>query len=266
MQFSIITPSLNPSDSLRLCLASVADQGANVEHLVQDAGSTDGTLDWLREDKRVDLVVGADDGMYDAINRGFKRAQGEIVAWLNCDEQYLPETLNRVAEFFDAHPRIDMVFGDVVLVDEKRRYLCHRRVEPPLLYHTWVCHLSTLSCAMFFRRRILHEANRFMDTTYRCGGDGEWMVRLLRAGIVAGSLGCFTSAFSLHSRNLSHSDRAREEWRRLRQTAPMWARILSPLWIIHHSPFQFSIYTPDSPMYRIEQNVLRPRFRCPIQK
>ena len=76
MKFSIITPSFRNSDWLKLCIASVADQGVEHEHIVQDAGSDDGTLDWLREDRRVQAFVEKDAGMYDGINRGLRRAGG----------------------------------------------------------------------------------------------------------------------------------------------------------------------------------------------
>src|SRR5438309_2226871 len=176
MTFSIITPSFQNSEWLKLCIASVADQGVNSEHIVQDAGSDDGTQDWLRKDPRVKAFIEKDGGMYDAINRGLRRSTGEILAYLNCDEQYLPGALAVVEEFFKNNPRVDMVFGDVIMVDADGRYLCHRKTQPPLLYHTWTCHLSTLSCAMFFRRRVIEPRGFFFNTEYQCGGDGEWMV------------------------------------------------------------------------------------------
>src|SRR4030081_3893628 len=108
MRISIVTPSYRNSESLKLFVASVADQeGVEVEHIVQDAGSDDGTLDWLVSDTRVRAHVEKDQGMYDAINRGLRKATGEILAYLNCDEQYLPGALKGVAGFFDAHPDVD---------------------------------------------------------------------------------------------------------------------------------------------------------------
>jgi glycosyltransferase involved in cell wall biosynthesis len=276
VRFSIITPSFNQSGCLKRCIASVADQHGDVEHLVHDAQSKDETAQWLQGDSRVSAVIEVDAGMYDAINRGFRRATGDILAWLNCDEQFLPGALSRVEAFFKTHPAVDMVFGDIVLVDDCCQYLCHRRVERPLLNHTWVCHLSTLSCAMFFRRRVVDGlGGALLDTTYRCGGDGEWMVRLLRAGIRAAALREFTSMFTLREGNLSRTGVAREEWRRLRNTAPAWVRALSPLWVAQHrlrrlvggsyrqGPFRFSVYTPESANQRVERMVTRPTFRCP---
>src|SRR5262245_13376633 len=132
MRFSVITPSFQNSDWLKLCVASVADQGVEVEHIVQDAGSTDGTLHWLLTDSRVRAFVEPDRGMYDAVNRGLARAQGDFLCYLNCDEQYLPGTLRAVGEFFDTYPEIDVVFADFIVVNPSGEYLFHRKVQTPL--------------------------------------------------------------------------------------------------------------------------------------
>jgi len=88
MNFSIITPSFRGSAWLKLCIASVADQSSvTLEHIVQDSCSDDDTKNWLPNDRRVKAFIEKDSGMYDAVNRGFKRAQGDILAYLNCDEQ-----------------------------------------------------------------------------------------------------------------------------------------------------------------------------------
>ena len=131
MRISIITPSYNMLDYLKRCRASVADQsGVEVEHIVADGGSTDGTVDWLAtqgESMRVgekadsDLIPfrffsGKDGGMYDALNKGFDSASGDVVAWLNCDEQYLEGTLALVAERFKSDPGLGLVFGGALLV------------------------------------------------------------------------------------------------------------------------------------------------------
>ena len=83
MKFSIVTPSFRNSEWLKLCIASVADQGVEHEHIVQDSCSDDGTGDWLPRDSRVKAFVEKDQGMYDAVNRGYRRATGDILAYLN---------------------------------------------------------------------------------------------------------------------------------------------------------------------------------------
>ena len=275
VRFSIVTPSYRSSSWLKLCIASVADQQVEVEHIVQDAGSDDGTLGWLLQDRRVRAYVEKDQGMYDAINRGLARARGEVLAWLNCDEQYLPGALGGVAAFFEGHPGIDVVFGDVVLVNERGEYLCHRRVQTPLKYHTWTCHLSTLSCGTFFRRRIMDEERLLFDPRLRDGGDGKWMVSLLQRGIRMAALRRFTSVFSFTGANMSAGPNARRENRTLYLSAPAWARRLRPLLILHHrlrrllgglyfqAPFAYEVFTPAQPERRLRVEVARPRCRLP---
>jgi hypothetical protein len=168
---------------------------------------------------------------------------------------------------------VDVLFGNIVMVDERGEYLCHRKVQPPLLNHTWTCHLSTLSCGMFFRRRLVDPGGIFFDTNYRCGGDGEWMVRLLRAKVKMAALGEFTSVFTRTGANLGRDARAEVEREKLRATAPAWVRLGRPAWIAHHrlrrwlagaysqAPFEFALFTPESPGRRLQRIVERPVFR-----
>jgi glycosyltransferase involved in cell wall biosynthesis len=275
VRFSIITPSYRSSAWLRLCIASAADQQVEVEHIIQDAGSDDGTLDWLLQDKRVKAFVEKDQGMYDGINRGLRRASGEILGYLNCDEQYLPGALRAVSEFFDRNPQTDVVFGDVVMVDAKGEYVSHRKMQAPLKYHTWTCHLSTLSCATFFRRRVVAEKGFMFDARLRDVGDGEWMVRLLKGRVKMGTLGQFTSAFTRTGVNMSAGANARREAQELYRSAPWWARKIKPLLILHHrlrrlasgiysqKPFSYEIFTLQHPERRQSHQVKQPTFRAP---
>ena len=112
MRVSVITPCYNGGAFLPRCCASVADQGeALAEHIVADGGSTDGTVEWLKRQRNLRWVSEKDRGMYDAINKGFRMAGGDIVAHLNCDEQYLPGTLAAVADVFARHPGVDIVLA-----------------------------------------------------------------------------------------------------------------------------------------------------------
>ena len=187
MKFSIITPTYNQLDWLKLCIASVRDQVLpsstfTIEHIVQDAG-TPGIEDLARElgaefhrngqlifeantsvTRPVEssgystgvssqsLVLGCsaalkifsepDAGMYDAVNRGLARSSGDLSAYLNSDDQYLPSTLTTVAEFFEENPSTEMLFGDALVVDPDGRYLCSRMVTIPSAWHTQVHTLS----------------------------------------------------------------------------------------------------------------------------
>jgi glycosyltransferase involved in cell wall biosynthesis len=273
MRFSIVTPSFNPSHWLPMCIASVADQGVELEHIVQDAGSNDGTLDWLRTDTRVKAFIEKDGGMYDAVNRGLRRTTGDILAYLNCDEQYLPGALRSVDDYFRAHPGVDVVFGDFIVVNGACEYMFHRKVQTPMKYHTWVSHLPTLTCAMFFRRRIIDEYGEFFDTRFRDVGDAEWVLRLLRRGVRMGVMRQFTSVFAMTGENMSSKPNAVRERKALQDSAPFPARALKPLIILYHrlrrlaggiyrqEPFSYRIYSKDRLASRATFEVAHPRFR-----
>jgi len=278
VRVSVVTPSFRSSKWLKLCIASVADQGLDVEHIVQDAGSDDGTLEWLLQDHRVKAFVERDQGMYDAVNRGLQRAGGGILAYLNCDEQYLPGALRAVEVFFEQHPRVDVLFGDIIMVDTRGQYLWHRKVQVPLKYHTWVSHLSTLSCAMFFRRQLVCERGFLFNPRLRDVGDGEWVLRLMRSGVGMSALGQFTSAFTCTGSNMSRGPNARREALELFGSAPLWARKAKPLLILYHrlrrllggmyfqKPFEYAIYTLDSPSRRVVHVVNKPTVGRPSQE
>jgi glycosyltransferase involved in cell wall biosynthesis len=273
MTFSIITPSYRNSEWLKLCVASVADQGVEHEHIVQDAGSDDGTLDWLLADRRVTAYVEKDAGMYDAINRGLRKARGELVAYLNCDEQYLPGALRAVEEFFAAHPDVEVLFTDAVAVNGDGEYLWHRKMVPPLLWHTWTCHLATLTCATFFRRSVIDRRKIFFDPGWRYVGDGLWMIQLLQRRVSMKVLRRFTSVFTNRSDNLSLQPKAQEELQRYYGMAPVLAQCLRPLTKAHHfvrrvlgrtyaqAPFDFELYTRNSHAQRIVRHVNKPTSR-----
>lgn len=140
MDFTIVTPSYRQLDWLACCIASVADQKeVTIEHVVHDGG-TEGFSDFSskmserwpdRPGYRRIMISEPDGGMYDAINKGLKQGSGQICAYLNCDEQYLPDVLIRVKNQAVAHPGPDLWVGDVVVVDSFGHALCQRKVLPP---------------------------------------------------------------------------------------------------------------------------------------
>ena len=111
---------------------------------MQDACSGEPVRAVCAEFPNVRLFQERDAGMYDAVNRGLRRGTGDICAYLNCDEQYLPGALAAVQSYFRQHPEVDLLFGDVIVVDAAGHYLCSRRVLTPRKRHTQVCHLNTL--------------------------------------------------------------------------------------------------------------------------
>jgi glycosyltransferase involved in cell wall biosynthesis len=166
--------------------------------------------------------------MYDAINRGFARADGEILAWLNCDEQYLPGALAKVAAWFEANPEKDILFGDVVLVSPEGVPLAYRQAILPLRGHIRSCFLPTFSAATFVRRRVIDQGH-LLDTRFRAIADAVWIDTLLGAGFRAGLLNEALAVFTQTGENLGQTRAAAaesESWRRECGAAAGWRRVL----------------------------------------
>ena len=274
MKFSIVTPSFRNSEWLKLCIASVADQTVSHEHIVQDSCSDDGTQNWLPKDPRVTACIEKDRGMYDAVNRGFRRAQGELLAYINCDEQYLPGSLEKVAAFFEAHPAVDVAFADTVIVDGMGNYICDRKALPPQKYHTLVgTTLSFFTCSTFMRRRVIHEYGLFFNDRLRDLGDCDWALKLIQRGVRMAVFPEITTAFAETGTNMNLLPNARREAQEMFDSAPAWARRLRPWFILHYrlrrllsrgpssEPFQYAIYTRESPTARRVFEVATPRSR-----
>ena len=211
--------------------------------------------------------------MYDGINKGLLKASGDILAYINCDEQYLPGSLASILTFFQEHPDIEVVFGHAVAVDVSGNYLSHRKVLVPTRSHTSLFPLSTLTCATFFRRSLIAERKILFDPAWGYCGDCAWILAMIDAGVQMAVFPQFTSVFTLTGSNLSLEAKAQDEAQKLWATAPIWNQRLRPLILLNHrvrrllggvysqAPFDFSLFTRESPRIRVKRHVQRPTFR-----
>jgi glycosyltransferase involved in cell wall biosynthesis len=121
-KISIVTPSFNQARFIRATIDSVLSQNyPNLEYVVMDGGSTDGTIDILKSyGKKLKWISRKDHGQADAINQGLKEMTGDVMAYLNSDDIYLPGTLSRVGEYY-AHTEADWITGDCLTIDEEGR-------------------------------------------------------------------------------------------------------------------------------------------------
>jgi glycosyltransferase involved in cell wall biosynthesis len=270
MTFTIVTPSFRNSNWLKLCIASVADQqGAVLEHIVQDSCSDDGTQTWLPQDERVKAFIEKDGGMYDAVNRGYRRATGDILAYLNCDEQYLPGALKTVGDFFERYPQIEVALAGTIVTDGKGQYVCHRHSMAPHPQNIWF-RFPVLTSSVFIRRRVIHERSLFFDTSWRDLGDFHWILALIKNKVPMKVLDHFTSVFADTGENMNLKPNAIREKNETAAMAPRWVRLLKPVWIAHHrlrrvaaghftlKPTSYSIYTLQCPEQRTRFEVLKP--------
>ena len=256
---------------LKCAAASIADQAFNsnetFEHLIMDAQSTDGTFQWLHSSPYPHLrwVSEKDKGMYDAINKGLQQATGDIIAYLNCDEQYLPGTLDYVSHYFKTHPQIDIIFGDALLIRRDGTLVAYRKGYTPRWPYILTSHLYVLSCTMFFRRALIEDGLQF-DTGYRAVGDADFVVRVLRKGYHAQHLKRYLSAFTMTGQNLSIDQRAISEQQQLLTQAPFLLRKTRLLfngirWIekficgayFQKMPLIYSVYVPNTQNIKSEE-------------
>ena len=127
---SIVTPSFNQAPFLEETLRSILEQDTpRLEALVMDGGSTDGSVDIIRRyaDRLAHWQSGPDSGQPDAITEGWKRSRGEVVAYLNSDDVYLPGAVSKAVAALEAHPDVGGVYGDELRIDARGRVLAEVR-------------------------------------------------------------------------------------------------------------------------------------------
>ncbi|HSH94763.1 MAG TPA: glycosyltransferase family 2 protein [Roseimicrobium sp.] len=222
MKLSIITPSFNQDSYLEETLLSVLNQRQDgLEYIVVDGGSRDGSVEILRTyaDRLSWWVSEPDAGQADAINKGLARATGDVVAFLNSDDVYLPGALKAVTDFFAAHPEANWVCGGWLMFGEPADMETSVWFPKPpsnaaaCLYQ----HFSAAQPAHFWRRSLFQKHGPF-DASYRYCFDHEFYVRLLLAGERCHPLNVPLAAYRIHgsSKTVAEGDRFTHEFDAIR--------------------------------------------------
>lgn len=181
-RFTIITVIHNAADSILTALNSVVAQNVDLEHVIVDGGSSDGTLDILRDylpHSHLRIISEPDNGIYDAMNKGLGMARGEIIGFLNADDFYANEhVLSHVSEVFTASS-VESCYGDLAYVDKEdvdkvTRYWRAGEFRRMAFYHGWMPPHPT-----FFVRREIYERHGSFNLTLGSAADYELMLRFL---------------------------------------------------------------------------------------
>ena len=240
LNFSIIIPSFNQGNFIRQTIGSVLSQKyANYELIIVDGGSTDNTLNILKQysnNKKVRWISEKDEGQTDAINKGFKMASGDILTWINSDDYYLNnKVLGHINNLFSKHDQCKWLTGDYIIVDKNGKpiqtlikwYKKLLRLHPTynmLAFSNFIIQPST-----FVRKEVL-ETVGMPNKSLRYTMDYDWWLRIIKKYPL-----CVTktpiSAFRIHGTSKGGSEYRKQ-----------FAEELAVLQKYHHSNLIYKLH------------------------
>jgi GT2 family glycosyltransferase len=223
-KISVVTPSFNQGRFIRQTIESVLSQDYdNYEYIVVDGGSTDETVDIIKEyEGRLTWISEKDGGQSDAINKGFRLATGEILGWLNSDDTYEPGALTAVADAFAGMPQASLIYGEGYIMDEAgdrlHRFAATTRFDLWKLIHVWD---YILQPAAFFRKKTWIEAG-CLDERLHWTMDWDLWLRIALRSEVA-----YLPYYLANSREYGETKTSTGNWERLleiRETMSRYSR------------------------------------------
>ncbi|MFQ5502584.1 MAG: glycosyltransferase family 2 protein [Phycisphaerae bacterium] len=237
LTISVVTPCLNDARRLELTMRSIHDQGyADLEHIVIDGGSTDGSLEIIQHftPRLAYWCSEHDDGHGDALGKGLDRATGDVVTWVCSNDLLLPGSLATVGQYFATHPQTDWLVGNGLVIDEQSRvssrvWAVPFTVRSILFWELW----GTCQPAVFIRRSAFEEVGG-IDRRLNVAVDTDLFIRLARLSKPT-RINSFLGALRFHADSQSNlcSREVRETDERIRQREgrPSWPPMI--LRIIH---------------------------------
>ena len=183
-RISIVTPSYNQAQFLERTILSVLNQNyPNLEYIIIDGGSTDGSVEIIKKyEKYLNYWVSEkDNGQADAIDKGFKKTSGEILAWLNSDDTYLPETFCKIIKNFKQNPKADLIFGNIYFIEKNDLVIGELRLTKLSLSNFLFEDISLAQPATFWTRSSYYKIGG-INTRYHFCMDFEFFTRIAKSG------------------------------------------------------------------------------------
>lgn len=198
---SIVTPSFNQGQYIEDAIKSVLDQDyENFEHIIIDGCSTDNTLEVLKKYPHLIWISEPDEGQSDAINKGFKKATGDIIGWLNADDLYLPGTFNLVEENLNIK-EVDAIYGNYKFIDSTghitRELITQNSKKWMSLFYCFIP-----STTFFFKRHII-DKGIYIDKKFHIAMDKEYFAHIFYSGYNIKKIDAFLAHFRWHNSNKS---------------------------------------------------------------
>lgn len=182
---SVVTPTYNMARYLPETLDSVAALRTAHEHIVVDGSSSDGTVELLegREDPHLSWISEPDSGQTNAVNKGLAMARGDLLAWVNADDAYIPAVVDRALERFERDPGLGAIFGAVNYVDEHGE-IFRTLVPPKFSWRRYLYFGQFVTTPTIIWRRELMEQAPSLNEAYVDAADYDFYLRLLRGARV----------------------------------------------------------------------------------
>lgn len=178
---SVVMPSYNQADFIERSILSVLNQSyPNIELIVMDGGSTDGSLEIIKkyQDRIAFWISESDNGQAHAINKGLAKATGEWVGWQNSDDVYAPDAISKLMQCAKKNPNAGIVMGDMSMIDAEDSLIRNIRYIRPS-YRSILAEGMVSSNQSSFWKRSLQSKAGYLDERYHYNFDYEWFLRLL---------------------------------------------------------------------------------------
>lgn len=210
MKFSIVTPSFNQGRYIEETIRSVVTQDAQIEYIVVDGKSTDDTVKILtaykdRYPEVMHWVSEKDNGQVDAINKGISRTSGDILAFINSDDYYLPDAFKYVEQCFLANPEKKWLVGNCRVSDERLGWTFSVKHVLPIDKYPWLIKIFNVinQPSVFIKRELFKEVGLF-DENYQYAFDYDYWLRCLRIGGAPLRIRSYLSVFRVQNESKSN--------------------------------------------------------------